>query len=115
MRKVLILLIPLLLVACQSPDGQPAPALGLHQRSTLAGNGVIGSVMAGPLPLTYPLKWSGNGTLTIQTSAPYVTLDGDLVVEPLYTTETHQAIQDGRMLIRTPSGLSPMGTLGGNQ
>ena len=115
MRATLILLISLACIGCQSDGAQPAPAMALHQTSTLEGSGVVGSVMAGPLPLTYPLKWSGNGRLTLQTSAPYVVVDGDLVVEPLYTTETQQAIADGRMLIRTPSGLSPAGTLEGTK
>lgn len=122
MRTIATILASLALVGCMSTgySVDPAPPITqvLHQQSSLEGSGVIGSVMVSGIPVTYPVRWSGSGTLTIQYPAtPHVIVDGNLAVAPIppYVEETRASIADGRMrLLRggQPAALLSPGSIG---
>ena len=113
--KITIILALLALAGCTSSSVTPVQAIS--QTSALQGSGVIGPMFVGPFPITYPVKWSGTGSLTIQyPTQPYVQTEGDLVIEPFPTTvsATENAVASGFMSFRngaTPVALSPVGTI----
>ena len=115
MRVALIILLAAALSGCAS--GQASPVQVISQMSAIEGSGVIGSVFVGPIAVTYPVRWSGTGRLTIQYPAqPYVLTEGDLVIEPFpeSVAQTEQAVATGVMSFRhgeTPVALSPVGTI----
>lgn len=114
MRTTILSLVILLCAGCATGV---SPIQAVSQSSSLEGNGVIGAFTVGPVPLTYPVKFSGSGTLTLQYPAqPHVLIDGDLVVEPFiqFASQTDATIASGRMAIRrggSPVALQPPGTL----
>lgn len=75
------------LVGCYGAS-TPSPVIipqAVYQRSSAEGSGVIGSIYIGPFPWTYPIRWKGNGTITLQyPTQPYVLLEGDFTWEPVY-------------------------------
>lgn len=94
MKTLAALLIAGLLCGCVSDAATPIIATpGVHQVSTANGSGEIGAFYIGPFPWTYPIRWQGNGRMTIQYPAqPHLLLEGDLVWEPVFP-EQRQAIE----------------------
>lgn len=74
-------------VGCAAGPGGDVPIIAqvVHQVSEAKGEGVIGSVWVGAFPWTYPLRWKGEGKITLQYPAtPHIVLDGDFEWEPVY-------------------------------
>lgn len=118
--RALALLLVLLLAGCQSAGPGPAAPLGFRQVSTFDGQGLLGPLEVGPIPFTFPVRYWGQGTITLQYPAqPHVVFQGDggYVVEPLTPSQRPQleaAIARGEFLIlhgTTPVGLSPPGSI----
>lgn len=105
------------IVACTTA-GQSALAV-FYQKSTVEGQGEIGSMYIGLFAWTYPIRWNGRGSLTLQYPAvPYILLEGDLQWEPVYPQHTpniQTAIARGHVVVRNrnnqPVALSPAGSL----
>jgi hypothetical protein len=117
MRPMTLLALCAILVLAGCASSPVSPVQAISQMSSIEGSGVIGSVFVGPIAITYPVRWSGSGRLTIQYPAqPYVITDGDLVIEPFpeSVAQTEQAVATGVMSFRhgeTPVALSPVGTI----
>jgi hypothetical protein len=98
MRALTLSLLLLLVLAGCAVDpggggGQVFIPGAITQRSEVQGSGTIGSIFIGAFAWTYPIRWSGEGTLTIQYPAqPHIILDGNFVWEPVYP-EQREAIQ----------------------
>ena len=110
----LMLVLCLLLAGCVAgPDGQPMP-VSFSQTSHLQGEVVVGSVMVGAYPMTFPIRAWGEGDLRIQSIPPYVTFigDGGWIVEPIepkYEATVRRQIASGAL--RIPGRLEPVGTI----
>jgi len=116
MRTTLLALVALLCVGCVADDaGQPTVVAPVSQVSHVEGEIVLGSIMLGPYPLTFPIRAWGNGDITLQyPNKPYVSFDGEggWIVEPItpqYEATVRQQIAAG--LVRVPTSLSPAGTI----
>lgn len=122
MRRSLACLVALVLSACASPVAPgPGPAPAPSPNPTPALFRVVAKIngeadvtaYAGEIPLLTAVRAHGNGSMTIKTAPPWVTFDGELIVEPLPGREArvHQAIASGGLLVRTPLGLRPSGSI----
>jgi len=116
MRPTVLALVALLMVGCVADSsGEPTVVAPISQTSHVEGEVVLGSVMLGPYPLTFPIRAWGNGDITLQyPNKPYVTFEGEggWIVEPItpqYEAEVRRQIAAGE--IRIPSSLSPSGTI----
>lgn len=100
-------------------DGGIVVPMTVHQTSSIEGSGTIGSVYIGLFAWTYPIKWQGRGTMTLQYPAqPYIVLEGELIWEPVYPEQYPsivQAISRGEIAVVNPNRvqvpLSPAGTI----
>lgn len=120
-KIALLLALALLCAGCASSPGPgPAAPLGFRQVSTFDGEGLLGPLEVGPIPFTFPVRFWGQGTITLQyPRQPFVVFQGDggYVVEPLDPSQRPQleaAIARGEFLIlhgTTPVGLSPAGSI----
>jgi hypothetical protein len=81
--RALALILILLLAGCVSPGGGSVIVpTGITQATEVNGTGTIGSVLIGGFPWTYPIRFTGDGTLRLQYPAtPHVWLDGDFTWE----------------------------------
>lgn len=116
-------ILPFLLLSACTAGGQsisPIQSLGFRNVSTFEGSGRFGSLEVGTLPMTFPVKWWGAGTATIQfPQKPYFALDGDatLVVEPITPdrrAELERSMANGYFSVRRDGayvGLSPAGSI----
>ena len=107
----------LLLASCvSSGDGTIIVQPGISQTSTVQGEGTFGSVTVSGFPFTYPIRWSGSGTITLQYPAqPYVVLAGELdwIVEPFTPSDepaVRAAMARGEVVI-CGGRLMPSGTI----
>lgn len=92
------------------PTPTPVPAFDLRIVVGIEGNGTV-QAFAGQVPLLTFVRVAGKGSMTIKTSAPFVTFDGDLIVTPMPGKEddAQQAVATGAILIRRngqPAGLT---------
>ena len=109
----------IVLSGCSSMGGSVIQTpTAVTQVSSLQGEGVIGAFYVGPIPLTYPIRFSGSGTLRLQYPAmPYVSAEGDLVIEPVLPSAASGVAQDiasGRTRVTNngvPVALSAPGTI----
>ena len=70
--------------ACMSPGGNVVIPTEVKQMSTLQGEGEIGAVFIGGYAFTYPIRWRGSGSMTLQyPQTPHILLKGSLVWEPV--------------------------------
>lgn len=108
--KYLFLAPILLLAACVSSGG--AFVAPVYMQIDVSGEVDVGSIMVGNVPLTYPIRAWGEGTITLQyPNQPHVDFvgDGGWIIEPITPQDRAQverlmaagAIRGGKLV---PSG-----------
>lgn len=119
----LLIVAAVLVCGCMTTSGggsSVTPLQAVRQESRAQGEGEFGSLFVGPFPLTYPLRWRGNGTITLQyPQTPHVVFNGtaDFIVEPIapeYVDRAHADVAAGRVVIfrnGQRTGLAPVGTV----
>jgi hypothetical protein len=100
---LIVLILPLL--GCVSGGTSPIiiqPVIS--QTSSVEGHGRFGSVLIGAYPWTYPIDWTGRGTITLQYPAvPHVLLEGELEWHPVFPTDAPKIAAEmaaGRFAVR---------------